>query len=140
MAIKLIDLSHHVKSEYQSVWKIKGLELDGHCVAENELTNWLKKNKGDYNKIIKALKVAGTSKRVLNEKLIKKDKSGKYEGVYEARADKGSARLFFFYSEEEQSMIICTNAYWKNSGNQETSYSQCYQLKEFYEGSKGKKQ
>jgi len=74
--------------------------------------------------------------RIRDEKKVKKSKNPKHDGVYEIRADKGSARLMFFYCEKTQAAVICTNTYWKakdSKKEQDQAFERCHQLKQFYE-------
>lgn len=52
------------------------------------------------------------------------------------RADKGSARLMFFYCEKSQSAVICTNSYGKSKSSrkeQNQAFETCHNLKQIYE-------
>jgi len=70
---------------------------------------------------------------VTDEKLVTKCANPNHGNVYEARAHKGKARLMFFYSEEEEAVIVCTNPFWKGQGNQDGAFSTCAKLKSIFE-------
>lgn len=83
---------------------------------------------------MKVLYLIGQADRIQDEKKVKKSKN--HEGVYEIRADKGSARLMFFYSQRTPSAVICTNTYWKtkkSAHEQNQAFERCAGLKKYYE-------
>lgn len=122
----------------QTHWKIKVLviETEGQkkSPALDALDDWGENQKADFKKIIKVMKRVGQTTRVMEPKHVKKSKNPKHENVYEMRADKGHARLMFFYSEAEQTAVaVCTNPYWKGNGNQDQAFDLCDQLRRQYE-------
>jgi len=78
------------------------------------------------------MKILGGRETYCDENKIKKNSNPKYGDVYEMRADKGHARLMFFYDIEEESIIICTNHFWKGKGLQDTAFKKCAEFKELY--------
>ena len=121
-----------------TVWKVKALVIDGKSPAFEALKKWAKEEPRDYKKIKKAIEYAAQVKRTKNEKKVKKSKNPSHDQVYEFRADKLHARLMFFYDEVDGNLIICTNDYWKNKGDQSAAFTACAALKKLYERERGR--
>jgi len=122
----------------QTHWKIKLLVINTgsqkRSPALDALDDWSKNQKADFKKMIKVMKRVGQTTRVMEPKHVKKSKNAKHENVYEMRADKGHARLMFFYSESDQAaVVVCTNPYWKGKGSQDQAFDICDQLRRQYE-------
>lgn len=113
-------------------WKVKVLSIDGKQPALDALLKWKREERKNYNKIINAIKLASSVYRVTDQKKVKKTANTDHGDIYEFRADKSHARLFFFYDEDD-TIIICTNAYWKNKGSQSAAFSNCATLKAIYD-------
>ena len=97
---------------------------------------WSDKSPADYKKIMKVLCMIGQVDRIRDEKKVKKSKNPKHDDIYEIRADKGHARLMFFYSAQDQAVVVCTNTYWKAKASQreqDQAFHVCHQLKKIYE-------
>lgn len=132
-----LDSVQGLASSDQTHWKIKLLviETEGQkkSPALDALESWARNQKSDFNKIIKVMKRVGQTTRVRDPKHVKKSKNSKHENVYEMRADKGHARLMFFYSENDQAVVVvCTNPYWKGKGSQDQAFELCDQLRRQY--------
>ena len=130
--IKIPGIANH----HQTVWQIRVLEIDGRNLVLPTLADWSNKHGTDYKKIMKTLMMIGQVDRIRDEKKVKKSKNPKHHDVYEIRADKGSARLMFFYCRKTQSSIICTNTYWKTKSSereQDNAFELCDRLKNIYE-------
>lgn len=112
MAIKLIQVPG-VTNHQQIIWKIRVLQINDKNLVLGYLADWQQKSFGDYKKIMKVLAMIGQVDRIRDEKKVKKSDNPKHDGIYEIRADKGSARLMFFYCGKSNSAVICTNTYWK---------------------------
>lgn len=124
----------------QTHWKIRTLVIDHNgktsSPALEALEEWSKSEKADFKKIIKVMKRVGQTRRVLDPKHVKKSTNPKHKNVYEMRADKGHARLMFFYSEKNQTAIaVCTNKYRKGEGDQNQAFEKCDQFRKLYEES-----
>ena len=135
MQIRLVDIPG-IEANHQTEWRIRVLEIDNRNLVLEELNNWRKSSKSDYNKIMKVLRLVGQTDRIRDEKKVKKSRNPDHEGVYEIRADKGSARLMFFYNSSERSLIVCTNVYWKSKSSekeQDAAFANCHRLKTIYE-------
>jgi len=52
--------------------------------------------------------------------------------VYEMIAYTGVARLMFFYDEEDDALIVCTNDYEKSRGDQSAAFRRCAALRSYY--------
>lgn len=131
MGFELLEIPG-LKASEQTRWKIRALALDGRSPALGALLEWQESEKADFKKIMKVLRMLGQVPRVHDEKKVKKSSNPDHEGTYEARADKGHARLMFFYCEEDESLVICTNHYWKGRGNQNMAFKQCSDLRTLY--------
>lgn len=123
----------------QTHWKIRTLIIDHKGKATSPaleaLEDWSKNHKADFNKIIKVMKRVGQTDRVRNPNHVKKCTNPDYENVYEMRADRGHARLMFFYSKKDNAAVaVCTNKYWKGQGDQNKAFEYCDQLRRLYEG------
>jgi hypothetical protein len=130
--IQVPGVAHH----QQTVWQIRVLEINGRDLVLPTLAEWSKSSPADYKKIMKVLHMIGQVDRIRDEKKVKKSKNPKHQDIYEIRADKGSARLMFFYCKSSHSAVICTNTYWKTKSSkseQDAAFSHCARLKEYYE-------
>ncbi|MBU0676493.1 MAG: type II toxin-antitoxin system RelE/ParE family toxin [Verrucomicrobia bacterium] len=139
MRFKLKDIPG-LDAAHQNRWRIKSLEIDGKNPVLAELAGWSSNAKADFNKIMKVMRYVGTQDRVRNKKHVKKSDNPKHGDVYEMRADKGSARLMFFYSERDRSVVVCTNTYWKakdSKKEQDVAFDLCGHLKRLYEREAG---
>lgn len=114
-------------------WKVRVLAFDGKSPALNSLDEWEQRQLADFKKIIKSLRHASQTVRVHNEKFVKKCANPDHGDVYEARADKGHARLMFFYSPRDGSVIVCTNSFWKGQGSQDNSFGLCAKMKALFD-------
>jgi len=135
MAVELIQIPG-VTNHHQLVWQIRALQINGRNLVLGPLAEWERKSPGDYKKIMKVLSNIGQVDRIRDEKKVKKSSNTKHDGVYEIRADKGSARLMFFYFEIKQAVVICTNTYWKTKSSkkeQDQAFETCHKLKLIYE-------
>lgn len=135
MAVELIKIPG-VSNHHQLVWNIRALQINGRNLVLGSFAEWERKSPGDYKKIMKVLSIIGQVDRIRDEKKVKKSSNPKHDGVYEIRADKGSARLMFFYCENTQVAVICTNTYWKTKSSkkeQHQAFETCHKLKQIYE-------
>ncbi len=140
MRIELLDIPS-LPDEFQTVHTVKALAVEGKCLAIAALLQWKRECPAAWKKLMKAVRYVGTTERrnIVNPKYVKKCDNPVYGDVYEARADKGKPRLFFFYDENDETIVICTNAYEKDdsrrgkSGGQDAAFKLCAQMKEIYE-------
>ena len=135
MAVELIQIPG-VTNHQQTHWLIRALQINGRDLVLGSLVEWQRKSPGDYKKIMKVLSMIGQVDRIRDEKKVKKSANPKHDGIYEIRADKGSARLMFFYCEKTQAAVICTNTYWKTKSSkkeQDQAFETCHKLKQIYE-------
>lgn len=135
MAVELIQIPG-VTNHHQHVWQVRVLQINGRDLVLGSLAEWQRKSPGDYKKIMKVLSMIGQVDRIRDEKKVKRSANPKHDGVYEIRADKGSARLMFFYCEKTQAAVICTNTYWKTKSSkkeQDQAFETCHKLKQIYE-------
>jgi putative component of toxin-antitoxin plasmid stabilization module len=135
MSVELIQIPG-VTNHQQLVWQVRVLQINNRNLVLGPLAEWERKSPGDYRKIMKVLSMIGQVDRIRDEKKVKKSSNPKHDGVYEIRADKGSARLMFFYCEKTQAAVICTNTYWKTKSSkkeQDQAFETCHILKQRYE-------
>jgi len=135
VSVELIQIPG-VTNQHQTHWLVRALQINGRDLVLGSLAEWQRKSPGDYKKIMKVLSMIGQVDRIRDEKKVKKSDNPKHDGVYEIRADKGSARLMFFYCEKTQAAVICTNTYWKakdSKKEQDQAFETCHKLKQFYE-------
>jgi len=135
MTVELVHIPG-VTNPQQTRWQIRALKVNGRDLVLGALVEWREKSPGDHKKIMKVLSMIGQVDRIRNEKKVKKSSNPKHDGVYEIRADKGSARLMFFYCEKTQAAVICTNTYWKTKSSkkeQDQAFETCHKLKQIYE-------
>jgi hypothetical protein len=133
MAARLIQIPG-VANHHQTVWQIRVLEINGRDLVLPTLAEWSKSSPADYKKIMKVLCMVGQVDRIRDEKKVKKSKN--HEHIYEIRADKGHARLMFFYDTTTQSAVVCTNTYWETKSSareQNNAFELCARLKKIYE-------
>lgn len=115
-------------------WKLRLLEIDGKSPALVSLLDCKRNSPADFKKVMKVMRLqAGQKERLKDEKHVKKSAVHAHGDVYEIRADKGHARLMFFYCTMEDSIVICTNGYWKGQGDQSQAFARCAKLKALYE-------
>ena len=134
MNVALVDIAC-IKSEWQTVHRIKALEIEGKSPALDALAYWIRNNQRDFKRLMRSIKLVCQSKRVLNPKYIKKSDNPKYGNVYEIRADKGLPRLFSFYSQVSDEIVICTHGWNKKSSHaqQDAEFAKCARFKAIYE-------
>ena len=135
MEINLIEIPG-IEAQHQTMWRVRVLEIDKRNLVLGELHQWSRKSISDYKKIMKVLRIVGQVDRIRDEKKVKKSSNPDHENVYEIRADKGSARLMFFYDPRDQSVVVCTNTYWKSKSSrteQDNAFALCHRLKQSYE-------
>jgi hypothetical protein len=118
----------------ENFWKVRVLVIDEKSPAQETLTEWSKKQKTDYKKILKALRIAAKRKDCLNPNHVKRSTNPNHGGkIFEVRAHRGHARLMFFYSLKNESLIVCTNPYWKGKGNQNQAFDMCAKFQQIFE-------
>ncbi len=135
MSLRLLKIPG-IEAHYETMWQVRVLEIEGKNLVLESLVEWRRNAPGDYKKIMKILRMVGLTDRIRDEKKVKKSQNPKHKDVYEIRADKGSARLMFFYCRSSQSAVICTNTYWKaksSQSEQDSAFGICARLKEYYE-------
>lgn len=134
MDVRLVDIAA-VKIEWQTVHRIKALEINGRSPALDALAEWAQDNQRDYNRLMHSIKLVCQNIRVHNPKYIKKSRNPRHGDVYEIRADKGLPRLFCFYSRSSDQVVICTHGWGKQSSRrqQDAEFEKCVKFKRLYE-------
>jgi hypothetical protein len=112
---KHIHLSDILKlpEDWQTQHRIRALVVGDRCPAYAGLVDLERDHVEDYKKLKKVLRLVGTCDRVRNEQHVKR--SGLHREVYEMRG--GNARLFFFYTPDEEEVVVCMNVYRKRKSS-----------------------
>lgn len=131
MTIELSDIPG-LEARHQTEWKVRALVVDGRNPVLAALVRWQREYPSDYKAIMKVMRLAAQQKRVLNPKHVKKSADDKHGNAYEMIAYTGIARLMFFYDEDEESLIICTNEFEKGGGDQSAAFQRCVTFRELY--------
>jgi hypothetical protein len=132
MDVRLLEIPG-LAAQDQGACKIRVLAVNGTSLALEGLAAWEDREPADFKKIMKVMRMLGNHGRHLrDEDKVKKCANTAYGDVYEMRADKGKARLMFFYDDENEVLVICTNYFWKGSGSQDTAFKHCAELKKVY--------
>ncbi len=114
--------------------RINALAINGKSPALAALVDWKRNNRRDYDRIVNVMKLLAERGRLTDERYVRKtSKPHKHGDVYEMKAYRGKARLFFFYHTTDNSIVICTNAHDKGKGSQDAAFSKCGELKRLYE-------
>lgn len=132
MRFELVEIPDWEPAEHD-VHLVRALWCGERSPALQALRDWKRSAPKDYKKIMRALSHAATTKRPTNGKLVVRDKAGR--DIYELRAQGGNARLFYFYFEGAEEIIVCANEYWKSkpsSVEQERAFDRCASLRENY--------
>lgn len=127
-----------VDPAWEVAHKIRALAVypdDGppRSLALGGLADLKAKHRDDYKKILKVIRLVAGCDRVRNEQHVKQSKQ--WPGIYEMRG--GNARLFFFYSNDDNQIVVCTSVYHKRSGSkdlQDAEFERCNRLRLHYEG------
>jgi hypothetical protein len=112
-------------------WKVRCLKIGGKDPVNASLIEWSRKQRNDFRAIIKVMKMAATQGRIENPKHVKKSANPAHGDVYEIIAFTGVCRVMFFYDDDEERVIVCTNPYEKGA-SQDAAFGRCAQLKELY--------
>lgn len=131
-----------VDSAWEVAHRIRALahSSDGQLyrsVAIKELADLKAKHRDDYKKILKVVKLVAEKQRVSNENHVKRSKN--WPEIYEIRG--GNARLFFFYSEFDNEIVVCTGVYHKSSDSknlQDIHFERCNRFRLAYEAYRAK--
>lgn len=103
-----------ILESWEIEYDIKHLVLNEKSETLDGLNKIIKSDLQDFKKLISTLKMQLMTRELLkNEKRVKKYKRNKK--IIEFKSPNGYARLFGFIKDE--TIIICTNCYWKNSNN-----------------------
>ncbi len=123
-------------------WKVKTCCLGGAGnLVLKKLDLWRNdpEMEEEYGQIIANIVVTACSEKIESDTpFVKKNRNPENGEVYEFRAFNenteraGKARVLFFYDEDDENLIICTNTFEKGQGDQNMSFSQCAQLKQRY--------
>lgn len=109
MSVRVVDIIQ--RPAWETVHKLRALEIGGRCLVRDFLADLNAKDKVDYRKVMKVLRMLGANTRVVDEKHVKR--GGYQKEIYEVRAHRGHARVFFFYTPDDEEVVVCTSGYWK---------------------------
>jgi len=103
---------------YQTAWKIRLLQIQGHSVALSALYTWAQNSSQEFEEIMKGVRLVGLNR--LPPELPTVEKSPHYP-VYAVRAKGGGLRLIYFYIPEINSAVFsnCVDV----TGCAETGYA-----------------
>lgn len=108
-----------VQSEWEQQHKIRALAISRSGAlrsrALKDLEDLQQKHPEDFSKLMFSMSLVGQELRVDNPNHVKRGK--KYKSIYEMRG--GHARLFFFYTQNNEEVVVCTHAYWKTKPSKE---------------------
>lgn len=116
-----------------AIWEVRLLAVNGTSPALDALLGWQSRNRADYKRILKAIRIAAQHNRVTGvRRHVGKCQNPNHSDVYEFIAHTGKARLMFFY--DSRSIIICTNAHMKgNSASQDAAFARCAEYRKIYQ-------
>ena len=114
MKMKLVDIPN-VPEAWKTFHTIKALSVEERNEVLSTLASWRIAQEAEYKKILYSIHLACSNKRLRSPKHVVPDK--KKRPVFELRANKGNARIMFFY-EKDSDDIVCTNIYWKTSDDE----------------------
>ena len=136
MTVKLVDIAC-IPADWQTVHRIKALEINGRSPALDALADWQQQNDRDFKRLMRSIKLLCMNKRVENPKHMKKG-DGQQADVYEIRADKGLPRLFCFFTKGCEEIVICTHGWGKKSSRkqQDAEFEKCSRFKTLYEANR----
>lgn len=133
MNVRLVPIMG-VPAEWETEHQIRALAVNGRSPAAGDLESLERVHPKDYKKllkVIKVIKVVAETDRVHNMSHVKKGRHHKQ--IYEMRG--GQARLFFFYTPDEKSIVVCTNSYWKakpSETEQDQAFAQADRFRRLY--------
>ena len=141
--IKLIEFPEKIiPKEWRKEHDITLLEIGGKCEVLENLLQMYKDSRKDFKSLISTIKMQLESEHLLrNRNRLQRGKSKEQKDIIEFKAPKGHARLFGFIDGNNGKIIVCTNTYWKTSGNkkeQNNAFNKAANLKRMYfEAQKG---
>jgi hypothetical protein len=103
---------------YQTSWKIRILQIQGHSVALSTLHTWAQNSPHEFEEIMRGIRLVGLNR--LPPELPAVEKSPHYP-VYAVRAKGSAARLIYFYVPEINTAVF-TNCV-EVTGCAETGYA-----------------
>lgn len=113
---------------------VKALVKDEESPALTALAELSQVSKADFKAVKDKLRMAASIPRANATNLGGVSKDHKNRGVYEISPKRHSARLFYFYLEEE-ACIVCLNSYWKTTDkgkSQSRAFDDAAELMEEY--------
>jgi len=127
----LVDIMD-VEDGWQTCHQLKALARDGKSRVLYELAMLKQQQEPDHKKLLRALRLAGENPRVTNPRHVKQGKV--HKDIYEMRADKGLARLMFFYAPPDET-VVCTELFRKTDGGkdgQDTAFRRSEAMRQAY--------
>ena len=129
-----------LSDEEQCAHKIRALSLNGRNPVSAALLKWKRDCPADFKKIMRGIRFAVEHEKdeLLGTNYVERCDNAEYGELYEFRNNRCPLRLMFFFDENDQTLIVCTNDYQKSdaqrtkSGGQDTAFSKCAQLRDLY--------
>lgn len=133
MDIHLVDIIG-VDQSWETQHRVRALEIDKGSPANAGLAELKRNDKTEHARIIRAIKMVASYERVIGTSHVKVDAGGR--GVYEMRAK--YTRLFFFYTQDTDEIVVCTHVYQKRDSSklQDKEFAKCAELRDLYEASR----
>lgn len=126
--IELADIEE-VPLEEQTLYGVKAMSQGGHSLALAEIASFKTKSIKDYRKIVNGLKICAQTPRGQFVKTPRVSADANGRPIYELKAQRGHARLFFFYATEgDDEVVIVTSGFWKTGSNKKETKDQSRQF------------
>ncbi len=132
MTVKLRHIED-VKTSEEYPYQVRALEINRRSLALDAIAKWKKDHRKEYKKIITTINLLAKNGRISDPNRVKK--SRKYPTSYEMKAKRCSARLYFFYMDGNEEIIVCTNGQWKSKpskNEQDRAFKMCNDLRKTY--------
>ncbi len=113
---KLLKVSG-VKEEWESVHKLRALEINGRCLVNKFIESKLKCDIREYKRIFKIFKMVAAFKRVITINHVKSYRED--SKIKEIIAKDGHSRISFFYFPNSNEDVICVLPFWKGNLRQD---------------------
>lgn len=117
-----------------AMYDVKALQVDGEAPALSALADWSEKEKSDFHSIVDGIRIVASVPRhsVWQRKGVSADKKGR--PIYELAARRKSARLFFFYVDIPQTVVVWLGSFWKPKGGrkQDRAFDEAAEVRESY--------
>ena len=100
-----------VDIKWEREHRIRALEVNGKSRALKDISDLQEQHPKDYRQMMDTLRMAAEQRRVLNTSRVRRGRGKVCRDVYAMKG--GQARMFFFYTPDEEEIVVCTHTYWK---------------------------